>query len=227
MTPASQPSQSGVMPVPRPGRRSTRPAATPTADPGRGGEGHRVQGPAAPVAAVESAAAMIAGRPRRMRKRACTWGVSNCGRGEAPLLWKTRPVAGTGQRAGNDLGGSQPTCFTKPFGTPSRPTGRKLRRVNPDERPRGNVIQGSRQAGQQGLDILNAILARTKHNDRNGQLCKVLLEFEVAVCRDKNLKPRCRQREKLAVLDARPALALNRADVVPGDQRRKAALWWL
>ena len=71
-------------------------------------------------------------------------------------------------------------------------------------------------------EVREAVRARTEdhHGDTGAQ--DVLLESEVAIHRDKNIKLACGQCEELAVLDSRPTEIARSADFVSGNSPRQS-----
>ena len=71
--------------------------------------------------------------------------------------------------------------------------------------------------------VLYAITQRLDHQNSNGQGRQVLLKLKVLVHSQKDVEPRCGERQKFSVLDAGPSAARNGGIFVPYQQSPKPA----
>ena len=71
--------------------------------------------------------------------------------------------------------------------------------------------------------VLHAVTQRLDHQNGNGQGRQVLLKRKVLVHRQKDVEPRCGERQKFSVLDAGPSAARNGEIFVPYQQSPKPA----
>ena len=70
--------------------------------------------------------------------------------------------------------------------------------------------------------VLYAIALRLDHQNSNRQGRQVLLEFKVLVHSQKDVEPRCGERQKFSVLNAGPSAARNGRIFVPYQQSAKS-----
>lgn len=87
--------------------------------------------------------------------------------------------------------------------------------------PWRNVIEHLQDLWDKRLECLNPVVPRAEYEYRYGQCVQILLELKVSIGSEEEIELRCRQCQKLPVLDARPPHGTNCCDIVACEKWRE------